>query len=113
MVRGFDADEYQRRALASRNKRITDPDMMLLNAALGLAGEGGEVADHLKKVMFHDHAPDKEHIKKELGDILWYVALAAEAMGTTLSEIMEMNIVKLSKRYPGGFDPALSRGRTE
>lgn len=87
---------------------------MLMNAALGLTGEAGEFADHIKKYAFQGHGLDKEHLKNELGDIMWYIALACKATGLTFDDIMKANIEKLKKRYPGeGFDPVRSVYREE
>ena len=83
----------------------------LLLAALGLAGEAGEVADHVKKVAFQGHDLDADHVAEELGDILWYAALAAGAIGTSLADVAAMNIRKLERRYPDGFSPERSRQR--
>ena len=73
-------------------------------ATMGLSGEVGELNDMIKKWFFHDSGMDITHAKKELGDIMWYVACMAESFGWSLDEIMEMNIDKLRKRYPDGFD---------
>ncbi|MFN2519826.1 MAG: nucleoside triphosphate pyrophosphohydrolase family protein [Candidatus Limnocylindria bacterium] len=83
----------------------------LLLAGLGLAGEAGEVADHIKKVAFHAHDLDADHVAEELGDILWYAALAARAIGVTLADVAAMNIRKLERRYPEGFSSERSRKR--
>ncbi len=83
----------------------------LLLAGLGLAGEAGEVADHFKKVAFHGHELDASHVAEELGDILWYAAFAARAVGTTLDEVAAENIRKLERRYPDGFSAERSRRR--
>lgn len=83
----------------------------MVNFALGLAGEGGEVGDYIKKVVFHGHTLDKSRVGKELGDILWYVARMAKLMGYTLQDIAEMNVEKLAIRYPKGFEPERSINR--
>lgn len=80
-------------------------------AALGLTGESGEVADAIKKMLFQGHALDRKHVAKELGDILWYLGLACEAIGYSLDEVMQMNVDKLRARYPQGFDPERSINR--
>ncbi len=103
------ADEYQKKALTTAS-RMTEDDMVL-NGALGLNGEAGEVADHIKKVRFQGHAMDKAHLADELGDILWYIAVMSEGLGYTLSEVMEMNVAKLKKRYPNGFEVEKSINR--
>lgn len=73
-----------------------------LNAAMGLAGEAGEFEDMLKKWIFHGKDLDMEHLKKELGDVCWYVALACTAFGWKLDDVFQGNIDKLSARYHGG-----------
>lgn len=86
----------------------------LNNAALGLCGEAGEFADIMKKHIYQGHEIDADHLAKELGDILWYVALGASGLGLTLETIMRMNINKLRKRYPEGhFDPEKSQNRAD
>lgn len=81
--------------------------------AMGISGEAGEVTDYLKKVVFHDHNLNKEKVLEELGDVLWYVACTAEILGFNLEQIAEMNIEKLKKRYPYGWDPEKSKNRQE
>jgi NTP pyrophosphatase (non-canonical NTP hydrolase) len=81
--------------------------------ALGLTGEAGEYADLIKKHLFHKHPLDKLKGAKELGDVLWYVAAAAENLGFSLSEIAQMNIDKLRARYPDGFSPEASLARAD
>jgi NTP pyrophosphatase (non-canonical NTP hydrolase) len=79
--------------------------------ALGLAGESGEYADLIKKHLFHSHALDREKARKELSDVLWYVAVAAHQLGFTLSSVAQANVDKLRARYPDGFDPLRSQNR--
>lgn len=85
----------------------------IINASMGLSGEVGELNDILKKWVFHGHEMDEEKVKKEIGDVCWYVALMCESFGFELSEIMHMNIEKLKARYPEGFDPQKSINRKE
>lgn len=85
----------------------------LLNGCLGLAGESGEFLDEVKKWIFHEKQLDKEHLEKELGDVLWYVAMICKAMGWDLDEVMKKNVKKLQARYPEGFDPEQSAHRKE
>ncbi|QAA35234.1 nucleotide pyrophosphohydrolase [Clostridium manihotivorum] len=75
-----------------------------MNGALGLGGEAGEVQDYIKKVLFHGHKLDKEKLKEELGDVLWYIGYLAYIQGMTLEEIAIANIEKLLLRYPNGFN---------
>ena len=103
-------NEYQRLAMRTSNKALTQYEH-LMNGALGLAGESGEVADHIKKNRFQGHQLDAYHIAKELGDICWYIAETAAAIGYNLETIMQMNIDKLKARYPEGFDSERSLHR--
>ena len=83
----------------------------IVNAALGLSGEVGELNDMIKKWIFHEKDLDEEHLKKELGDIMWYIAMMCHAFRWGLDEIMEMNINKLKARYPEGFDTDRANNR--
>lgn len=85
----------------------------IINASLGLSGEVGELNEIIKKWIFHGSEADREHIKKELGDILWYVALMAHSFGFSLNETALVNIKKLLDRYPEGFDTERSNNRAE
>lgn len=86
---------------------------MLLNGLIGLNGEAGECIDIYKKHLFQDHELNKEHLAKELGDVAWYLAVSASALGYDLEDIFRMNVEKLRVRYPDGFDPELSKHRKE
>lgn len=66
---------------------------------------------HMKKHLFQGHELDKAHLAKELGDVAWYLAVAAYAIGYDLDTILKMNVDKLRKRYPDGFDPERSLHR--
>ena len=85
----------------------------LLNGALGLTGEAGEVADAIKKTIFHGHDLDRDGLIKELGDVCWYLALLCHAIDVPLEEVMSHNIEKLKKRYPEGFSESASINRKE
>ena len=108
----MNGNEYQKLAMRTSNQTLMK-DYHLLNGALGLVGESGEIADLIKKNWMQGHPIDLEHIAKELGDVLWYVAETATAIGYDLDTIMEMNIEKLKQRYPNGFDSRLSQHRKE
>jgi len=105
-------NEYQRLALRTLNPELSR-DEMLLNAAMGLCGESGEAIDLLKKHRMHGHPFDREKFAKELGDIAWYLAEAARAIDMDLEDVLQMNIDKLKRRYPDGFDCEKSMNRTE
>tara|TARA_R100000008_G_C3546125_1_gene147660 strand:- start:92 stop:493 length:402 start_codon:yes stop_codon:yes gene_type:complete len=89
----------------------------LLTAALGLCAESGEFTEVVKKIIFQGKPYNEEnvfHMKRELGDICWYLSQACMALGTTFDEVIEMNVDKLKKRYPGGeFDVHYSENRQE
>lgn len=98
--------------LALRTARALDYENSMLNAALGLTGEAGEVADTVKKVIFHDKPLDRDHLIAELGDICWYLNLMIHALGTSWDEVMERNIKKLETRYPDlRFDAGRANNR--
>ena len=89
----------------------------LLTAALGLTAEAGEFTEVVKKILLQGKPYDEDnifHMKRELGDICWYIAQACMALDTTFDEIIEMNVEKLKARYPGGeFDVHKSENRKE
>ena len=108
-------NEYQAAALrTAQTDKLTASDL-LLNSALGLCGESGEVADIVKKHRFQGHDIDIEHIAKELGDVAWYLAVGAYAIGFDLESIFRMNKEKLGARYPDGFsaDRSLHRAKKD
>lgn len=105
-------NEYQKAALrtaSSENEKYP----RILNGLMRLNGEAGEAIDILKKHLFHGHDLDKEHLAKELGDVAWYLAVSADAIGYDLETILQMNVDKLMKRYPDGFDTEKSKHRQE
>lgn len=83
----------------------------LINGVLGLTGEAGEVSDLVKKGIFHEKGLDMDHIKKEIGDVCWYIALICKACGFDLDSVLETNVEKLKNRYPDGFDVERSNHR--
>ena len=110
--------------LAALLSRITELDIeqdadvpRLLTAALGLTAESGEFTEVVKKIILQRKPYNEEnifHMKRELGDICWYLAQACMALDTTFDEIIEMNVDKLKARYPGGeFDVHKSENRKE
>ncbi|MGM9942966.1 MAG: nucleoside triphosphate pyrophosphohydrolase family protein [Erysipelotrichaceae bacterium] len=108
----MEINEYQKLALKTNNSQL-DKDMMLLNSALGLAGESGEVVDIIKKYYFHSHSLDKQQLIKELGDVCWYIAQCCSAIDIDMETVMEENIRKLAKRYPNGFNSMDSINRKD
>lgn len=104
-------NEFQKYALRTAGT-MNNMDM-LINGVMGLAGESGECVDLIKKMLFQGHELDKERLAKELGDVAWYLAVTAHAIGYPLDTIFQMNVEKLKERYPDGFDPERSRNRKE
>lgn len=108
----MELSDYQMKALRTLNT-TNDFKMNRVNICMGLAGETGETIDYLKKVIFHGHELDKEKLKSELGDILWYVSNLAYLYSIDLEDVAQANVEKLNKRYPQGFSSKDSVERKE
>lgn len=104
-------NEYQTAAL--RTAGTSNQLDLLLNGVMGLNGEAGECIDIVKKHIFQDHELDKKHLAKELGDVAWYLAVTAYAIGYPLEDVLTLNIDKLRQRYPDGFDVGRSQHRAK
>jgi len=121
LLLAVDTELAERKTLTLNNyqqeAKRTLPSMTLLegitNAVLGLSGEAGECADMIKKMRYQGHPLEVRELILELGDVMWYVAAAATALGIKLEDVGQRNIEKLRKRYPNGFDPERSRHRDE
>ena len=86
----------------------------LMTSAIGMLAESGEFAEVMKKILFQGKEMNEEnrfHMKRELGDVLWYWIQGCIALGYTPEEVMQENIKKLEKRYPNGFEVARSETR--
>ena len=105
-------NEYQELAMRTLNLAL-EPKDVLINGVMGLCGESGEAIDIVKKHLAQGHPLDKEKLAKELGDIAWYLAETAYAIGYPLEDILQMNIDKLKARYPEGFSSEKSINRQE
>jgi len=105
-------DEYEKLAMRTKGDYANVREQVIC-AALGISGEGGEVADLVKKVMYQGHKADHDELVHECGDLCWYLALMADAIGVPLESIFESNIEKLKKRYPKGYSHEQSFGRKE
>ena len=103
--------EFQTHAMRTANGAIYGPYDRLVNGVLGLTGEAGEVTDLVQKFLFQGHELDRDHIIEEVGDVLWYCALIADACGTDLDDVMQRNVDKLTLRYPEGFSAQNSINR--
>jgi len=106
----MDINEYQKLAMTTLNRELSSKEI-LINGVMGLCGESGEAINIVKKYVAQGHDLDKEHLAKELGDIAWYLAETATALGISLETILQMNIDKLKKRYPDGFSSEKSKER--
>ena len=113
----MNANEYQEQAartlIDAPDAEYSGDQIMLVWNAMGLAGEAGEVADTIKKAVFHQHGIDRDVLIKELGDVLWYVAGLCTKLGVPMGGVMEINIAKLRKRYPDGYTSADSKTRVD
>ena len=105
-------NEYQVLAMTTLNQELSKKDV-LINGVMGLCGESGEAIDIVKRWLAQGHELDKEKLKKELGDVAWYLAETAYARDVPLEEVLQGNIDKLRKRYPEGFSSERSIHREE
>jgi NTP pyrophosphatase (non-canonical NTP hydrolase) len=95
-------DEYAEKIKEFMNPKVLENNQdILMNAVLGMCGESGEVADKVKKWLYHDQELDLVALDKEVGDVQFYIALYSVARNKPLSEIVQMNVDKLTKRYMG------------
>jgi NTP pyrophosphatase (non-canonical NTP hydrolase) len=89
---------YQNQAI--RTAKAGDFKFNLVHAAMGLAGEAGEFTDCVKKYAIYGQSLDRVNAAEELGDLLWFIALACDALGVSMADVANQNIEKLAKRYP-------------
>lgn len=104
--------EYQFLAARTINQALDEKEL-ITNGAMGLCGESGEVIDLVKKWRAQGHELDRVHLIEELGDVAWYLAETATAIGAELEDVLRANIEKLMKRYPEGFAAERSVNREE
>ena len=104
------ANEYQELAMRTLNHSLPD-ETLIIESVMGLCGEAGEASEIVKKHIAQGHPLDKEHLAVELGDVAWYLAEAAHAIGYTLEDVFSLNIEKLKRRYPNGFNTEQSMNR--
>ena len=103
--------QYQELAGRTINPALID-EQLKDHALKGMVGEIGEINSIYQKV-YQGHEFDEEHVKKELGDLLWFIAEYCTAWGWTLDDICKMNIDKLRARFPNGFEVDKSIHRAE
>ena len=104
-----DFNLYQQ--LAQRTSNTNTKSDKIENGLMGLNGEAGEAIDILKKHKFQGHDLDKDKLKDEASDVLWYLAEICTGLGIDMEELARHNIGKLYKRYPGGFEAERSINR--
>lgn len=98
-------DEYQKQALTTA---ISHPDPLMDKTiwAMGISGEAGEVIEKWKKIVAYKDGKisdeDRQELKKELGDVVWYIAVFAHSLGLSLDEVMQLNLDKLTNRNKRG-----------
>lgn len=95
-------NEYQKLAARTIDKKLSKSQKEL-HSLFGMVGEIGEIHSIYQK-LFQGHSFSEEHLKKELGDLMWFIAEYCTAYGWELEDIMQMNIDKLKARYPEGFE---------
>lgn len=108
----MEINEYQQLAMRTLNPALAQKDF-LINGVMGLCGEAGEAIDLVKKHLAQGHELDRARLAKELGDVAWYLAETATAIGYSLEEILQGNLEKLRQRYPEGFSAENSLRRAE
>ena len=94
--------DYQKLSTRTINTNLTHKENVS-NMVFGILGEGGEVADQLKKNFFQNHQLDKNHLKEEIGDLMWYIVNLATLYDFSMDDILQENYEKLQKRYKKGF----------
>ena len=104
-------NDYQKAAARTMNKELYR-EQQAYHALHGMVGEIGEFHSLYQK-SYQGHAIDMTHLKKELGDLLWFISEYCTAMDWTLEEVAQMNIDKLKARYPEGFEEDKSLHRKE
>ena len=115
-----DRVQFLRGNYTTHNGEVIDNDIdmaRLMTALIGMMAESGEFAEVVKKKVFQSDSEfsDDEifHMKRELGDVLWYWVQGCKALGFTPDEVMDENIRKLEKRYPNGFEVVRSEVREQ
>jgi len=96
-------NQYQNLAIRTANKNLPYREAVA-NFSMGLTGEAGETVDYIKKCLYHGHKMDCDVVEKEIGDVLWYIAVLSDTLGIDLELVADKNINKLRERYPEGFD---------
>ena len=112
----MDANEYQTQSMRTMNfgpYNLGEREIAIVNCVIGLAGEAGEIADLIKKIVFHGHDLDLKKVSAEIGDLLWYTQALCSLCDLKMDDVMRENIAKLAERYPDGFSQEKSKERIE
>jgi NTP pyrophosphatase (non-canonical NTP hydrolase) len=113
----MNANDYQREAartlIDGPDFEISPNNQMIIWNALGLAGEAGEIANSVKKMILHQHGIDIPKLQEELSDCCWYIAALCTKLGISLDDVLSQNIAKLHTRYPDGYSSAASKARVD
>lgn len=104
-------DAYQQQAEMFSNGNVKSTHRMTMGA-LGVAGEAGELADEIKKLVYHEKPIDIDRIRKEIGDVLWYLAYLCSVFDLNLSDVAQANLDKLKARHGDKFRPHNEQNRT-
>ena len=107
---GVGITDYQKLSVRTLNSDLT-PKETIINMVMGIAGETGEVVDLFKKHFYQEHKLDKDKIKEELGDIMFYIVNLCTLLDIDAKDMLGSNIKKLQNRYPKGFDAERSINR--
>jgi NTP pyrophosphatase (non-canonical NTP hydrolase) len=99
--------------VASRAKLMGTPLLDRLHAAVGVAGEAGELLDAIKRTWVYNEPLDGENVLEECGDVLFYIQAQLNVTGLTLHDAIEHNVAKLHKRYPDGYTDAAAQARAD
>lgn len=108
----MDLKTFQEVSTRTFNANLTHNEK-LCNCVAGIFGEGGEVADIIKKYLFQGHSFDKEHLTEEIGDLMFYIVNLANVLNLDMELILEANVDKLKKRFPDGFSTKASIDRED
>ncbi len=110
-VKVMTLNDYQKAAARTMNKKLY-PEQQADHALHGMSGEIGEIHSIYQK-SYQGHEIDTDHVKKELGDLLWFISEYCTAMRWTLEDVAQTNIDKLLARFPNGFEVEKSLHRKE
>lgn len=112
MIKEYTLSKYSNDIQRTMNKELSY-EQRLTMLSMGLAGEAGELVDAMKKHVFHGHDLDIKDLRKEMGDVLWYLVNMMNELAIDPEDVLTENIIKLMKRYPDGFSEEASKNRID